>query len=204
MNKSGYLYYVRLKTKMGIFYKVGFTSMNSVEERFSYNNSKDYQLIDKVLFFKYDNNAHIREQKIHNKFFLKKAFSKYSNKVEFPLAKNGQSELYFEDILEKDPDFCQLNAENTKLNVKAMELNNNILGYLFMFILFIVMFPLSLFIILFIFFFQHPIDKSVPFTESIKQKMSYAYNDLLELKYFFKTVFHLLKNYQAIQNMYLK
>lgn len=203
MNNSGYLYYIKLNTKMGIFYKVGYTTMDSIEKRFTYNNSIDYNLIDEVLLFEHDYNAHSREQKIHRKYRRKKAFSKYSNKTYFPLAKNGQSELYYEDILEKDSNYSKEKAELTKLNIKAMEINKNILGYIVMFIAFIVLFPISLGVILLVLFFTEPIDKSIPLSKAYNLKFKQAYNNLLELKDFFKIVWHLIKNYKSIQNMYL-
>lgn len=172
--------------------------MNSVEQRFSYNNSTNYNLIDEVLLFEHDYNAHSREQKIHRKYRMKKAFSKYSNKTYFPLAKNGQSELYYEDILEKDSSYSKEKAELTKLNIKAMEMNKNILGYIVMFLAFIALFPISLGVVLVVLFLSEPIDKSLPFSEAYKLKFKQAYNNLLELKDFFKVVWHLIKNYKSI------
>lgn len=52
-NVAGHLYYIRLKTNFGIFYKIGFTTKESVHERFKLNGSSDYKFIDKVFLFKY-------------------------------------------------------------------------------------------------------------------------------------------------------
>lgn len=202
MPKSGHFYYIKLKTRLGVFYKVGFTTMNSVEARFSYDGSMDYNLVDKVLLFEYSENSYLREQRVHQKFYLKKAFPKYSKISHFPLSKNGQSELYYEDILEKDNNYSKELAEQTKLNVNAMKINENILGYIVMFLLFVFLFPFSLIFALFILLFQYPLDKSLPILDAYKLNFKRAISDLSELKFFFKTIWHLIKNYKSIQKMY--
>ena len=88
---NGYLYYVRLKTQQGAFYKLGFTSMNSVHERFAFKGNGDEGLIDRVLCFVYFEDAYEIEYSLHNHFDHKRAFYKYSNDQDMPLCKNGQS-----------------------------------------------------------------------------------------------------------------
>ena len=48
---AGHLYYIRLKTNFGPLYKLGFTSMSSVYERFAYKGNGDEKLIDEVYLF---------------------------------------------------------------------------------------------------------------------------------------------------------
>ena len=69
---KGNLYYVRLNTEYGIFYKIGFTTFGSVEARMSYGGSTDWQYIDKVLMFKNLPDAFEVEQKLHTYLDKKK------------------------------------------------------------------------------------------------------------------------------------
>ena len=107
----GNLYYLRLKTKLGIFYKLGFTSLSSAEERIAFNGNGDELSIDKVLFFHYFENAFEVEQQLLNHF--PSAFGKFSSREYMPFAKNGQSELYVRDILGLDSMFTEEQAAET-------------------------------------------------------------------------------------------
>tara|TARA_R110001592_G_scaffold363263_1_gene682786 strand:- start:10339 stop:11010 length:672 start_codon:yes stop_codon:yes gene_type:complete len=120
--KSGNLYYVRLKTECGIFYKLGFTSLNSVHERLGYGGSNDAQYIDKVLLFVYLDDASEVENKLHSYLSDKKAFGKYSAAKEFPLSKNGQTELYIEDVLRLDSAYSEKQGEVTKRQLRNKRL----------------------------------------------------------------------------------
>jgi hypothetical protein len=110
---EGYVYYIRLKTNNGRFYKVGFTRMSSVEQRFSYGESEAHKMIDKVFLFKYSLHAYDIEQHLHGHLRHVQAYKKYSfsslfrNLSEHPLYKDGQSELYQEDVLGLDPDYTR-------------------------------------------------------------------------------------------------
>lgn len=115
---SGNLYYVRLKTDYGIFYKLGFTSLPSVESRFSYQATGDEQLIDRVLLFTYMEEAFSVETRLHNHFGSKSAFGKYSKNRMYPLTNNGQSELYYNDILELDPAYTKFQSFKTFMQVE--------------------------------------------------------------------------------------
>ena len=75
-NTNGYVYYLRLKTHKGIFYKIGYTSKDSINERFSYGNSENHKLVDKVLMFKYCVHAYDIEQRLHLLFRKYRAFDK--------------------------------------------------------------------------------------------------------------------------------
>lgn len=63
---KGNLYYVKLNTECGILYKLGFTTLESVEARMSYGGSDDWRYIDKVLMFSYLPDAFEVEQKLHS------------------------------------------------------------------------------------------------------------------------------------------
>lgn len=102
VDPKGNLYYVRLNTEYGIFYKLGFTTFRSVEARMSYGGSTDWQYIDKVLMFKNLPDAFEVEQKLHTYLDKKRVFAKYSADEELPLCGNGQTELYIEDVLHLD------------------------------------------------------------------------------------------------------
>ncbi len=63
--KSGNLYYIKLKTDLGIFYKISFTTSKNIRDIFNHNGSNDYKLIQETLIFKYYDDAYLREQKLH-------------------------------------------------------------------------------------------------------------------------------------------
>ncbi len=119
---EGHLYYVRLKTECGIFYKLGFTTLKSVQERLEYGGSSDVQYIDKILLFVKLHDAFEIEQKLHMYLSEKKAFGRYSAAKEFPLNKNGQTELYIEDVLQLDPDFTGQQSTDTVRKLKDKRL----------------------------------------------------------------------------------
>lgn len=111
--QDGHLYYVRLKTEVGVFYKIGFTTFGSVEERFSFNGTGDERYIDKTLLFLHMKDGYLIEQRLHGHFSTKRAFGKYSSLDFMPLFKNGQSELYAEDVLKLDVDYEEKQAKQT-------------------------------------------------------------------------------------------
>lgn len=123
-NRNGHLYYVRLRTELGIFYKIGFTTMGSVEKRLNYKGSNDARYIDKVLLFSYLQDAYDVEQKLHGLLYKKRAFSEYSADHNFPLSKNGQTELYTEDVLNLDSSYTDSQRIDTeqKLHNKRLEM----------------------------------------------------------------------------------
>ncbi|MBS7815865.1 hypothetical protein [Wohlfahrtiimonas chitiniclastica] len=126
-NKQGNLYYVRFATRLGYFYKLGFTTADSVEKRFSYK-SKDFLNIDKVLLFEYLDNAYDIEKKLHSYLSDRALFKDYKkHHPVYPLFKNGQSELYLEDLLNLDPEYTEERRFSTFVNVKlALEENKTI------------------------------------------------------------------------------
>lgn len=115
----GHLYYVRLNTPLGKFYKIGFTTMKSVNDRLAFQGTGDEKYIDEVLYFNFRLGALSLEQSLHSYFAEKAAFHKYSAYADLPLSKNGQSELYYEDVLELDNKYTPAQAEETR---KAVEL----------------------------------------------------------------------------------
>lgn len=123
---KGNLYYIRLKTEYGKFYKIGFTTARSVHDRMSYAGSLDWKYIDKVIAFVYLPDAFKVEQKLHAYLNHKVAFGKYSADPEFPLSGNGQSELYVEDVLGLDPEYTlsQKMQTESKLKQKRLTLAN--------------------------------------------------------------------------------
>ena len=120
-SQSGHLYYVRLKTDVGIFYKIGFTTASSVKARFDYAGSRDSKYIDEVLLFTHSNKAYEVEQSLHSCLYDKKAFEEYSANEHFPLSRNGQTELYIEDVLGLDSEYSPAQKKQT---LKLMEAKN--------------------------------------------------------------------------------
>lgn len=115
----GNLYYVRLNTPLGKFYKIGFTTMKSVNDRLAFQGTGDEKYIEEVLYFQFRLGAFGLEQCLHSYFSEKAAFHKYSAYVDLPLSRNGQSELYYDDVLELDDKFTPAQAEHTR---KAVEI----------------------------------------------------------------------------------
>lgn len=116
---KGNLYYVRLKTNCGVLYKIGFTTLESVEKRLGYEGSRDVQLIDRVFLFLEFDDAYQIEQELHKLLYRKKAFGNYSNNRAFPLCKNGQTELFTEDVLKMDSSFTVDQGEASALNIRS-------------------------------------------------------------------------------------
>ena len=109
---AGHVYYARLKTPQGLFYKIGFTRMPSVAARFGYSGQGDEKLIERVLLFAYHRNARKIEQTLLEHFDPQRAFGRYSNNPNKPLAGRGQSELFFEDVLGLDKALYQASHEH--------------------------------------------------------------------------------------------
>lgn len=116
--KNGHLYYVRLKTPLGIFYKLGFTTLDSVEKRLAYQGKGDEAFIDSILCFAYLDDAFDVETELHAHFYYKAAFGNFSAAPDMPLCGNGQSELYYEDILGMDDTYMQAQSEHTRSKVR--------------------------------------------------------------------------------------
>ncbi|EJM73376.1 GIY-YIG nuclease family protein [Pseudomonas sp. GM55] len=116
--KNGNLYYVRLNTPLGIFYKLGFTSLESVAKRLGYQGTGDEAYIDEVLYFVYHENAFDLETTLHAHFASQSVFRMFSAAPDMPLCGNGQSELYYDDILGLDSAFTKEQSEKTRSSVK--------------------------------------------------------------------------------------
>ncbi len=116
--KAGNLYYVRLRTPVGLLYKLGFTTMNSVESRLAFKGDGADLLIDKVLLFAYFDDAWDMEQSLHLTFSNRRGFCGWENGM--PLYKNGQSELYCDDVLRLDFEFTsrQLRETNDEIMIR--------------------------------------------------------------------------------------
>ena len=114
-NSSGHVYYVRLKTPEGIYYKLGFTSKTSLAERLSYGNSGDEKLIDREFFFTYRDDAWDVEQTLLEHFDRHRAFGKYSKDPTKPLCGRGQTELFNGDILGLDEDLYKVSEEERQV-----------------------------------------------------------------------------------------
>jgi len=111
-DKEGYVYYVRLNTPLGFLYKLGFTSMPSVKERFAFQNKGHENQIDFQYPFMKSKNALSIEQTLHAHFEHKAAFPIPEDGM--PFFENGQAELYVEDVLEMDPEYTQEQADRVE------------------------------------------------------------------------------------------
>lgn len=116
-NRAGNLYYIKLKTEFGPFYKLGFTKASSVAERFSYGDSTNHELIEKVLLFVPLDDGFDVEARLHNHFRIKKSFGMFSAIPNMPLYRDGQSELYYKDILGLDGKYSRIKHLLTWLRV---------------------------------------------------------------------------------------
>lgn len=99
---AGHVYYARLNTPQGIFYKIGFTTMASLTARMYFSGHGDERLIERELLFAYHPKARELEQVLLEHFDQRRAFGRYSNDPFKPLAGRGQSELFWEDVLGLD------------------------------------------------------------------------------------------------------
>lgn len=145
---DGHVYYVRLKTPIGVFYKLGFTKQKSVRDRFSYGGSDNAKLIDKELCMVYLADGYDVEQALHSHFAKRRAF--HSTKHGFPLAGSGQSELYFVDVLGMDPDYSALKRWATSFRVLykscTQSIANPLLGCILFIVFGLVLVPFLLFV----------------------------------------------------------
>jgi hypothetical protein len=113
---DGHLYYVRLRTEIGLVYKLGFTTLPSLEERLAFKGDGAEQLVDKVLYFEHLKDAWNIEQELHTLLAPRKLFSCGTWQF-MPLYKNGQSELYGEDVLQLDKSYTKKQSEDVQDNI---------------------------------------------------------------------------------------
>ena len=112
---SGYVYYARLKTSQGTFYKLGYTAKSSLAERMSFSGLGDEKLVDRQFLFAFHKDAWDVEQTLLEYFDMHRAFGKFSNNPSKPLAGRGQSELFAYDILGLDSDLYRLSSEEMEV-----------------------------------------------------------------------------------------
>ena len=128
-NPKGNVYYARLKTPQGTFYKLGYTSKSTLVERMSYGNSGDENLIDQQFFFTFREDAWDVEQTLLEYFDKHRAFGKFSNDPKMPLSGRGQSELFKSDVLGLDEDLYGIKDEDSRKAMKQ-DLDESNLGCL--------------------------------------------------------------------------
>lgn len=117
-NPMGHVYYARLRTPQGTYYKLGYTSKSTLSERMSYGDHGDEKLIERELFFTFREDAWDVEQTLLDHFDKHRAFGKYSNDPLMPLSGRGQSELFALDILGIDDELNRL-TEHEKKAIEA-------------------------------------------------------------------------------------
>ena len=120
-NPSGNVYYVKLRTPQGVFYKVGYTSKATLAERMAYGGYGDEKLIERQLLFAFRHDAWDVEQTLLEYLDEYRAFGKYSNDPSKPLCGRGQSELFVRDVLGLDDDLYRIDD----LTLKAIQDNQN-------------------------------------------------------------------------------
>jgi len=101
-------------------YKLGFTKLASVESRLAYSGDGSEALIDRVLVFMPLDDAFDVECQLHSHFSDKRAFNRLGDDPMMPLFKNGQSELYIEDVLGVDPDYSKDQAKKTQDKISLL------------------------------------------------------------------------------------
>ena len=117
-NPAGNVYYARLRTPQGVFYKLGFTTKPTLVERMGYDNCGDEKLIDREFFFSFRVDAWDVEQTLLEHFDRHRAFGKFSKDPMKPLCGRGQSELFYNDILGLDHALYQMPDEATMKAIK--------------------------------------------------------------------------------------
>lgn len=117
---SGNLYYVRLTTPLGLFYKLGFTTLGSVWERLAYQDNGHEEHIHSVFCFAHFEDALDVEITLHKHFGHRAAFPIAER--DMPFFGNGQSELYAEDILRMDEDYTEAQYAETIENIRRVRL----------------------------------------------------------------------------------
>lgn len=206
---DGHLYYVRLKTEVGILYKLGFTTLFSVEERLGYKGTGDEKYIDEILLFHYFENAFEIEQKLHGHFLSSSTFGKFSTDPLFPLCKNGQTELYANDILKLDPFFKKEQMKQTeqairKLYEKRRDLPElviqveKVLVYIFEILIKFVLVPVSIAVFWVIFQLLRRFEKPNP--EANHEKETSRYRDMQRTKEMDKLIEGIQAKVQAARN----
>ena len=129
---SGHVYYARLKTPQGRFYKLGYTRKPTLVERMAFGRLGDEKLIDRELLFAFRKDAWDVEQVLLEHFDRHRAFGKFSNDPLKPLAGRGQSELFAHDILGLDDDLNKLtDLEREALKGELSKANDGCLMVLF-------------------------------------------------------------------------
>lgn len=117
-NPAGNVYYARLRTPQGVFYKLGFTTKPTLVDRMGYDNCGDEKLIDCEFFFSFRVDAWDVEQTLLEHFDRHRAFGKFSKDPMKPLCGRGQSELFHNDILGLDHALYELPVEATLKAIK--------------------------------------------------------------------------------------
>ena len=123
-NPAGHVYYARLKTPSGTYYKVGFTTKSTLTERMAYGGHGDEMLIDREFLFTYRTDAWDVEQTLLEHFAKHRAFRKFSNDPMKPLNGRGQSELFAHDILGLDDDLYRLSEQDKQAIQRELQQAN--------------------------------------------------------------------------------
>ena len=121
-NPAGNVYYAKLKTPQGVFYKLGYTSKTTLAERMAYGSSGDEKLLDRQFIFTFRKDAWDVEQTLLDYLDKHRAFGKYSNDPSKPLCGRGQSELFAHDVLGLDDDLYRIDD----LTLKAINENQEV------------------------------------------------------------------------------
>ncbi|NVK30188.1 MAG: hypothetical protein HWE20_04250 [Gammaproteobacteria bacterium] len=100
---AGHVYYVKLKTSHGLFYKLGFTQKESIEEWFA-DEADGTVSLEKVFAFGYRPDAFMVVRRLQKYFRKELAYGKGSRDPMLPLCGTGQCELYRGDVLGLDND----------------------------------------------------------------------------------------------------
>lgn len=116
------MYYARLRWHGETYYKLGFTTSASVEDRFRFAGDTDHALIDRVLLFCPDPTAYEIEGRLHSHYEKFRVFGPFARFRDGPLKGNGQSELYAVDILGMDEEFTPSQGWRAQLQALRIRL----------------------------------------------------------------------------------
>lgn len=117
LDVSGHVYYAKLETPPGTFYKIGYTKKSCLVDRFSYANCVDEKLIKREFFFTFRPDAWEIEQALLEHFDRHRAFR--IKDPAMPLCGRGQSELFHHDILGLDEDLYRIVDEEDVATLQA-------------------------------------------------------------------------------------
>lgn len=140
---SGHVYYARLATPQGTFYKIGYTTKTSLAERLNFQGCGDHRFIDREFFFTYRRDAWDVEQQLLEHFEKRLAFGRFSKDPAFPLCGRGQGELFRYDVLGLDEEIYKVELDTATMEQRK-SFTENMNASFWMIIIGLILLPFTL------------------------------------------------------------